>query len=177
MEQTRALVKKVSAHFPMERDVEADFNNKEEIYVKDFEGLRKKIAAMRKDGKEQLNILADFDYTLTRKMYDNEKADNSFKALEHEEVIGKDFAEGCSRARDKYMPIESNPLLTKEEKEKYMIEWWKHTQGLMINTKITKELIRVSFFFVGGKIETTKKLIVGCISIKIVSAERVYGTL
>ena len=144
----KPLIKAISAHFPMNRDIEAEFNIKEEIYIKDWEGLKKKIAAMRKDGKTKLQILTDFDYTLTRKTHQGEKADNSFICLEHEDMTGTEFSIGCSKAREIYLPIEADPMLGKEEKEKSMIKWWKHTQDLMIRAKMTKELIRVTFYLV-----------------------------
>lgn len=46
-------------------------------------------------------------------------------------------------ARDKYGPIESNPAVTPQDKEKSMLEWWKTTQSLMVSTRLTKERIRV----------------------------------
>lgn len=66
----------------MDRDIVAEFNPKEEIFIKNPEELRRKILGMRADGKERLNILSDYDSTLTRKMYKDQPADHSFNALE-----------------------------------------------------------------------------------------------
>ena len=163
-------------HFPMDREIEAPLNHaSEEVYIKDLEGLKKKLAIFRKDGKEKLQILTDFDYTLTKKMtFDGQKADNSFKALENNEIIGEAFSIGCSKARDKYIPIEGDPLLSKEEKEKYMLEWWKLTQNLMIETRMTKELIRVFFcFLILSHIKRDNNLIACSVCVKAVPALRV----
>ncbi len=84
MEETKPkLMKKVSTHFPMAREIEAEFNDAEEIHIRDPVALRTKIAAMRLDGLKKLHVLTDFDYTLTRKTYEGQKADNSFKTIEN----------------------------------------------------------------------------------------------
>ena len=66
----------------MKRDIIAEFNSKEEIVMRNPEELRQKILAMRADGKANLNVFADFDSTLTRKMYNGKRADDSFYAIE-----------------------------------------------------------------------------------------------
>jgi hypothetical protein len=78
----KGLIKSLSAHFDMERDIIADGNAIEEIFIRDPKELRRKILAMRTDGKEILNILSDFDCTLTKKTYNNEKVDHSFNVME-----------------------------------------------------------------------------------------------
>ncbi len=80
------LTKQQSIHFGMERDIEAPFNVAEVLYIKDLEGLKRKVAALRRDGPSKLKIFADFDYTLTRRVLDGQKCDNSFKVFEH--VLG-----------------------------------------------------------------------------------------
>lgn len=60
--------------------------------------------------------------------------------------MGKDFVEDCNKAREKYHPIEINPSLSPEEKDKFMVEWWKDTQNLLLAAKLTKNLIRVLSF-------------------------------
>ena len=67
----------------MDRDIIADFNSSEEIFIRNPEELKQKILSMRADGKLKLNIFSDFDCTLTRKFYNNERADHSFKAIEN----------------------------------------------------------------------------------------------
>jgi len=74
--------KTLSAHFDMDRDIIAEANVDEKIFIRDPEELKRKILAMRADGKEMLNILSDFDCTLTKKTYNNEKADHSFNVME-----------------------------------------------------------------------------------------------
>jgi len=77
------LRKSFSAHFDMERDIIAEYNKYEQIFIKDPEKVKAKIKTMKKDGKEKLNIFSDFDYTLTRRTYAHGKADNSHKAIEN----------------------------------------------------------------------------------------------
>ena len=76
------LTKSLSDHFDMERDIVANFNPSEEIFIKNPEELRRKILTIRSDGKENLNILTDFDSTLTKKVYNNLPTEHSFNAME-----------------------------------------------------------------------------------------------
>ncbi len=73
----------MSTHYLMDRGIEAEFNEREEIHIRDLEALRKKIARMREGGLPKLHVLTDFDYTLTRQTYGGDRADNSFKTLEN----------------------------------------------------------------------------------------------
>lgn len=86
MSDKSGFQKSYSAHFEMERDIVAEFNRYEQIFIKNPEVVRVKLEAMRKDGKSKLNIFTDFDYTLTRKTCQYGKADNSHKAIEN--VVG-----------------------------------------------------------------------------------------
>ena len=79
----RGITTQQSVHFAMERTIEAPFNTNEVLYVKDLEGLKRKVAALQRDGPGKLRIFADFDYTLTRRVLDGAKCDNSFKVLEN----------------------------------------------------------------------------------------------
>ena len=83
MDKPNKMIKSMSAHFDMLRDLIADYNYGEEIVLRDPEELRKKILSMREDGKSKLNILADFDGTLTKKTYQGKPAHNSFNAIEN----------------------------------------------------------------------------------------------
>lgn len=67
----------------VERDIVAEFDPSEEIVVRDAQELRNKILAMRADGKQKLNVLADFDSTLTRKMYRGKKGEDSYDSIEN----------------------------------------------------------------------------------------------
>lgn len=78
----KKIIKSLSAHFDMERDIVADLNPNEEIFIRNPKELRRKLLAIRSDGKEMLNILSDFDCTLTKKTHNNERADHSFNAME-----------------------------------------------------------------------------------------------
>ena len=79
----RKFSKSYSDHFPMKRNIVAEFNPNEQIFIKNPAAVKDKIQEMKKDGISKLNLLSDFDYTLTRGTINKEKADNSYKAIEN----------------------------------------------------------------------------------------------
>jgi len=74
--------RKHSPHYKMQRDIESPYNPHEQIYISNIDRLLEKIEIIRKDGLQKLNIFSDFDYTLTRYMMNEKRADNSFAVLE-----------------------------------------------------------------------------------------------
>jgi len=57
--------------------------------------------------------------------------------------VGSEFVDECMKARAKYLPMELNPSLSAEEKQKSMKEWWNLVQSLIKRISPTKTMIRV----------------------------------
>jgi len=81
--QTDINDKDAVVHSTMTRNIEAPYNNNEIIFIKDFISVSNKINELREDGIRNFYVLADFDFTLTRKTFEGTKADNSFKTIEN----------------------------------------------------------------------------------------------
>ncbi|KAG2536351.1 hypothetical protein PVAP13_9NG182600 [Panicum virgatum] len=105
--------------------------------------LARKVAAIRAAGPAKLQVIADFDGTLTRYWYDGARGQSSHSLLRqgNEEYDAKRVA-----LYEHYHPIEICPDIPLPEKAKLMEEWWEKTHGLLIEGGLTYEDIKKSVF-------------------------------
>ncbi|AQK64127.1 uncharacterized LOC100284093 [Zea mays] len=109
--------------------------------VADPTTLARKIADIRAAGPTKLQVIADFDGTLTRYWYDGARGQSSHGLLRqgNEEYDAKREA-----LYQHYHPIEICPDIPLSEKAKLMEEWWEKTHGLLIEGGLTYEAITKS---------------------------------
>lgn len=109
--------------------------------VADPSTLARKVADIRAAGPAKLQVIADFDGTLTRYWYDGARGQSSHSLLRQgsEEYDAKREA-----LYQHYHPIEICPDIPLPEKAKLMEEWWEKTHGLLIEGGLTYEAIKKS---------------------------------
>ncbi|RHY29666.1 hypothetical protein DYB32_004974 [Aphanomyces invadans] len=80
---------------------------------------------MAADGPSQLLVIADFDYTLTP--YYTPKGEHAHSChgiISGSGFLGPEFQAKANALFQQFYPIEISPLLTHDEKEPHMIEWF-----------------------------------------------------
>ncbi|MFH1030501.1 MAG: hypothetical protein V1770_04545 [bacterium] len=92
-----------------------------------------------KDGVEKLQVLADFDKTLTSCFVDGKKIVSLISILRDEHYLTPDYSEKAHALYNKYHPYEMDPNLSLEEKKKLMHEWWKTHYDLLIKSGLSKD--------------------------------------
>ncbi|OAY81445.1 Cytosolic 5'-nucleotidase 3A [Ananas comosus] len=101
-----------------------------EVVIPNPESLEKKKGSMRNGGRSKLQVIADFDGTLTSHgllQQGNPEYDAKREAL-----------------FEYYHPLEISPTIPIEEKTKLMEEWWEKTHGLLIEGGLTYDAIKKS---------------------------------
>lgn len=102
------------------------------VRIKNPENLEKKINDFRSGGFDKLQIVTDFDYTLTRKILKNGKTGpSSFCILEHCKSLPNDYKAKCDVITQKYKPIELDPSIAIVDKIDRMVEWWTLSSELL----------------------------------------------
>ncbi|GBP07080.1 7-methylguanosine phosphate-specific 5'-nucleotidase [Eumeta japonica] len=97
----------------------------EQVRYKNEIELLQKINKLIQDGSGKLQIVTDFDYTLTRHKLDNGKTvHTSFGMFRECPSIPQDYKEEDERLSSIYKPIEIDPQLSVEEKTKHMVQWY-----------------------------------------------------
>jgi len=102
----------------------------------------KKLMSQQK--KEKIQVIADFDRTLTKAFYKNEKAPSIIAYLRNGKYLAEGYSEKAHELFDKYHPIEINPDYPLEKKKKKMMEWWEAHFDLLIKSGLNKKTIKKS---------------------------------
>jgi 5'-nucleotidase len=120
------------------------FNN-QRVAFKDKQKFYEKVNRLVSDGPDYLQIVTDFDYTLTK--FFNVKGTRALSChsvIEDCGMLHDDYHYKAKAIQRKYYPIEVDPLLSNEEKTKYMIEWVYASHDLLIENQVTKEIIQLA---------------------------------
>ncbi|XP_077171242.1 7-methylguanosine phosphate-specific 5'-nucleotidase isoform X2 [Paroedura picta] len=108
------------------------------VRMKDAEEVKNIISRLRKGGADQLQVITDFDMTLTRFGFNGQRCPTSYNIIDNSRVISE---EGKKKLRDLlhyYYPIEIDPDRTVEDKLPLMVEWWTKAHSVLCQQKILK---------------------------------------
>tara|TARA_Y100000310_G_C20623956_1_gene784829 strand:- start:224 stop:1069 length:846 start_codon:yes stop_codon:yes gene_type:complete len=110
---------------------------------KKLEEIKKKI---KHGGKDKLHVIADFDRTLTKSLFEGKKSSTVIAQIRNGNYLSQDYRDRAYALFDEYHPVEISTTISLNEKKKKMKEWWeKHFNLLVdsgINRKIIKEIIK-----------------------------------
>jgi len=111
---------------------------KSSVHMKDETRVMNLISSIIRGGKEKLQVVADFDNTLTRFMLNGTKCVGCHKALDESVRLSEEYRKKGNGLRAHYYPIEIDPKLTDEEKLPLMVEWWTQSHNLLIEYGLNK---------------------------------------
>lgn len=114
------------------------FNN---VEIKDFENVEKKLLKIIRDGKDKIHLISDFDMTITKYWLNGKRSPSSHDILTRSSKVSENYRKRCEELKAKYYPIEISPELTNEEKFPYMVEWWENADQAILDEKIHKDTI------------------------------------
>ncbi|XP_020087497.1 7-methylguanosine phosphate-specific 5'-nucleotidase A isoform X2 [Ananas comosus] len=112
-----------------------------EVVIPNPESLEKKKGSMRNGGRSKLQVIADFDGTLTRYWYNGSRGQSSHGLLQQG---NPEYDAKREALFEYYHPLEISPTIPIEEKTKLMEEWWEKTHGLLIEGGLTYDAIKKS---------------------------------
>lgn len=128
----------------------------ENVYIKNEKELNQKIEQIKKDGKDNLHIIADFDNTLSKAYVNGKKMDSMVAQIRHLGYLGEEYTKLAYDLYEKYHPIEIDPNIPQEIKSEKMVEWWsthiKIQAEYGLTKKILDEVIEKSNFTLRDKI-------------------------
>ncbi|XP_071101196.1 cytosolic 5'-nucleotidase 3-like isoform X2 [Haliotis cracherodii] len=114
------------------------------VHIRDPEFVKKAIEHMTKDGASKLQVVADFDSTLSKHKHRGQVCATCHNVLEESHVMPDFFKDQATALRNKYMPLEFSHDLTVEEKIPLMIEWYKAGVAMYVGSGIRSQDISVS---------------------------------
>ncbi|KXJ08759.1 cytosolic 5'-nucleotidase 3 [Exaiptasia diaphana] len=117
--------------------------DKTNIYLKDPVGVREKLQRMYEAGTEKLQIISDFDKTLTKyTLVNGLKGCSVHGVIETSKHFPESYREKALALKNKYHPIELSSM-SAEEKGPLMEEWWTKAHELILDLNLRKENLEV----------------------------------
>ncbi|KAM6042611.1 7-methylguanosine phosphate-specific 5'-nucleotidase isoform 1-T1 [Theristicus caerulescens] len=96
------------------------------------------IRSIKEQGMAKLQVISDFDMTLSRFGCNGRRCPTSHNILDNSRVISEDGKKKLKDLLHYYYPIEIDPDRTLEEKRPLMVEWWTRAHELLLQEKIQK---------------------------------------
>ncbi|KAM9746182.1 cytosolic 5'-nucleotidase 3-like [Menidia menidia] len=111
------------------------------VCMKDPQKVQETLQAMVKAGSNTLQVISDFDMTLTRFAYNGKRCPTCHNILENSKVISDDCKIKLDELLKTYYPIEIDASRSIEEKLPLMVEWWTKAHELLVAQRIRKDLL------------------------------------
>ncbi|KAJ8727250.1 hypothetical protein PYW08_015647 [Mythimna loreyi] len=112
---------------------------KENVHIRDEAELLQKLNKIIEGGHSKLQIVTDFDHTLTRHTLDNGSTVlTSFGMFRECPSIPQHYKDEDNRLSGIYKPIESDPAMSIEEKTQHMIDWYVAAHSLLKGVKFPR---------------------------------------
>jgi len=120
--------------------MEALLNNPK-VRMRDPRAVAEKIATLVADGSDNLIVISDFDFTLSRyKDANGEICSSSHGVFDTAaKENDKTLYEKIYAMKEKYRAIETCHRMTVDEKIPYMLEWWNSSHTSVVESKFHKE--------------------------------------
>ncbi|KAG8380699.1 hypothetical protein BUALT_Bualt06G0043100 [Buddleja alternifolia] len=112
-----------------------------QVVVGDPQLLQAKISSIRLEGPSKLQVIADFDATLTKYWIDGQRGHSSHGLLQQG---NPEYDLKRQKLYDHYHPLEIDPKIPLDEKAKLMEEWWGKTHALLIEGGLNYGAIKSS---------------------------------
>lgn len=111
-----------------------------QILISDHSVLEDKLQNIKAMGAHNLQVLSDFDYTLTKEIHpDGGRANSSFAAIQDSSILNEEVRQFTKNLYQRYAPIERDPTMTMEEKYKHMELWWNENLRSFAQLAFTKD--------------------------------------
>ncbi len=106
--------------------------NNAKCRIKDPAIVEHKLNQLACGGVDRLQIVADFDFTITKRQLENgERVLSSFGLLEECPSLPESYRKQSIELKNKFFPIEIDPHMDKSHKIDAMIEWWTKSSNLL----------------------------------------------
>ncbi|XP_023864146.1 7-methylguanosine phosphate-specific 5'-nucleotidase isoform X2 [Salvelinus sp. IW2-2015] len=114
---------------------------KASVLMRDRSRVEETIQAMQRAGPDALQVISDFDMTLSRFAHNGKRCPTTHNILDNDLLINDACKKMIRELLNTYYPIEIDATRTVEEKLPHMVEWWTSVHELLIQQKIRRDLL------------------------------------
>eukprot|EP01029_Cantina_marsupialis_P028700 TRINITY_DN777894_c0_g1_i1.p1 TRINITY_DN777894_c0_g1~~TRINITY_DN777894_c0_g1_i1.p1 ORF type:complete len:286 (+),score=88.98 TRINITY_DN777894_c0_g1_i1:84-941(+) len=113
------------------------------VIVKNPKLVDEKRHAIVESGPENLSVVADFDFTISRfSTKDGKRVNGCHSVVENCGLLSEEYHKNIHKLLEKYYPLEISTEISFEEKLGYMEEWWHKSHTGMIKNGFRKEYVK-----------------------------------
>ncbi|XP_013878396.1 cytosolic 5'-nucleotidase 3 isoform X2 [Austrofundulus limnaeus] len=109
------------------------------VCMKDPQRVQKVLQSIAEAGANKLQVISDFDMTLTRFSYNGKRCPTCHNILDNSRAISSECKQKLADLLKTYYPIEIDTSLSVEEKLPLMVEWWTKAHDLLVEQKVRKD--------------------------------------
>ncbi|KAF3846019.1 hypothetical protein F7725_003097 [Dissostichus mawsoni] len=109
--------------------------------MRDPQRVEEILQSMVKAGSNTVQVISDFDMTLTRFAYKGKRCPTCHNILDNSNLISNECREELKVLLDTYYPIEIDSARSIAEKLPLMVEWWTKAHKILVQQKIRKDLL------------------------------------
>ncbi|KAG7227943.1 hypothetical protein INR49_013737 [Caranx melampygus] len=114
---------------------------KSSVLMRERSRVEETIHAMQRAGAGSLQVISDFDMTLTRFAHNGKRVPTTHNILDNRLLITEECTRKMKQLLNTYYPIEIDASRSAEEKLPFMVEWWTKVHDLLIQQKIRKDML------------------------------------
>ncbi|XP_068440055.1 7-methylguanosine phosphate-specific 5'-nucleotidase-like isoform X1 [Clinocottus analis] len=111
------------------------------VLMRERSRVEETMHAMQRAGAGSLQVISDFDMTLTRFAHNGKRVPTTHNILDNRLLIDEDCTKKMRKLLNTYYPIEIDACRTAEEKLPLMVEWWTQVHELLIQQRIRKDML------------------------------------
>ncbi|XP_035467496.2 7-methylguanosine phosphate-specific 5'-nucleotidase-like isoform X3 [Scophthalmus maximus] len=111
------------------------------VLMREHSRVEETIQAMQQAGAGSLQVISDFDMTLTRFAHNGKRVPSTHNILNNRLLVNEDCTKKIKKLLNTYYPIEIDARRSVEEKVPLMVEWWIKVHELLIQQRIRKDLL------------------------------------
>lgn len=115
--------------------------NQDHCQFKDIIALKDKIRKFVEGGSSSIQIITDFDRTLTKAFVDGQPAHASYGVIDDSSYVPEAVVQELNSLKSKYFPIEMSSSLTEAEKLPHMIEWFTSAFQVAFKSGIKRHML------------------------------------
>ncbi|XP_014661678.1 PREDICTED: cytosolic 5'-nucleotidase 3-like isoform X2 [Priapulus caudatus] len=115
--------------------------NTPSVFIKNRQQVEGIIRQLVAGGPEKLQVIADFDHTLSKHSHEGQIIATCFGILENSSAMPQIYKDQVTQLKEIYYPIEFCHEMTNQEKYPYMVEWWTKAQSIFVQCELYKETI------------------------------------
>ncbi|KAM5274058.1 cytosolic 5'-nucleotidase 3A isoform 1-T1 [Ctenodactylus gundi] len=112
------------------------------VRIKNPARVEEIICGLIKGGAAKLQIITDFDMTLSRFSYKGKRCPTCHNVIDNCKLVTDDCRRKLLQLKERHYAIEVDPELSVEEKLPYMVEWYTKSHGLLVEQGIPKAKLK-----------------------------------